>query len=157
MPDEKHPDLTALLQRLQAIEERQDRLEAKLGDRKTDKLEPQPPKPTVSPRGTDLKSVPATPQADVKVEGGEDILTALPVDQPASQSSTRGTDLKSVLPTSKGGEPETGRAGEVFPRGTDLKSVLPTPHSLEQAIGLKWAGWIGAIVLAIGAGLGIKF
>jgi hypothetical protein len=42
MPDEKHPDLAALLKRLQAIEERQDRLEAKLQDRKTKILEPQP-------------------------------------------------------------------------------------------------------------------
>jgi uncharacterized membrane protein len=34
----------------------------------------------------------------------------------------------------------------------------PLPQTgLEQAIGLKWAGWIGAIVLVIGAGLGIKF
>ena len=29
--------------------------------------------------------------------------------------------------------------------------------SLEQAIGLRWSGWVGAIVLVIGAGLGIDF
>ncbi len=29
--------------------------------------------------------------------------------------------------------------------------------SIEQAIGLRWAGWVGAIVLVIGAGLGIDF
>jgi uncharacterized membrane protein len=29
--------------------------------------------------------------------------------------------------------------------------------ALEQTIGLKWAGWIGAIVLVIGAALGIKY
>lgn len=29
--------------------------------------------------------------------------------------------------------------------------------TFEQTIGLKWAGWIGAIVLVIGAGLGIKY
>jgi uncharacterized membrane protein len=41
---------------------------------------------------------------------------------------------------------------------------LPPPLSpaqprgtLEQAIGLRWAGWVGAIVLVIGAGLGIEF
>ena len=34
----------------------------------------------------------------------------------------------------------------------------PVAHgSLEQTIGLQWAGWVGAIVLVIGAGLGIKF
>ena len=42
MPDEKHPDLAALLQRLQAIEERQDRLETKLQDRKTERRESKP-------------------------------------------------------------------------------------------------------------------
>jgi hypothetical protein len=33
----------------------------------------------------------------------------------------------------------------------------PRDRNLEQAIGLKWAGWAGAIVLVIGAGLGYKF
>ena len=33
----------------------------------------------------------------------------------------------------------------------------PSRPSLEQAIGLRWAGWVGAIVLVIGAGLGIDF
>lgn len=32
-----------------------------------------------------------------------------------------------------------------------------TQGSIEQTIGLKWAGWVGAVVLVIGAGLGIKF
>jgi uncharacterized membrane protein len=37
-------------------------------------------------------------------------------------------------------------------------SAPPVQHGdLEQTIGLKWAGWIGALVLAIGAGLGIKY
>src|SRR5438067_2347011 len=38
---------------------------------------------------------------------------------------------------------------------------LPTETShanpLEQVIGGKWAGWIGAVVLVIGAALGIKY
>jgi uncharacterized membrane protein len=38
------------------------------------------------------------------------------------------------------------------------ESAKPIPQSdLEQTIGLKWAGWIGAVVLVIGAGLGIRF
>jgi len=32
-----------------------------------------------------------------------------------------------------------------------------TGDSLEQKIGLKWAGWVGAVVLMIATGLGIKF
>lgn len=31
------------------------------------------------------------------------------------------------------------------------------PGELERTVGLKWAGWFGAIVLVIGAGLAIKF
>ena len=39
-----------------------------------------------------------------------------------------------------------------------LVPKTPAPQTgLEQAIGLKWAGWIGAVILVIGAGLGIKF
>src|SRR5688572_5470714 len=33
----------------------------------------------------------------------------------------------------------------------------PAQTELEQTIGLKWAGWVGAVVVVIGAGLGIKF
>lgn len=36
-------------------------------------------------------------------------------------------------------------------------AVLAGAPLLEQVIGLKWAGWIGAAVLTIGAALGIKF
>src|SRR5438477_398118 len=36
-----------------------------------------------------------------------------------------------------------------------VKSLNQNP--LEQVIGIKWAGWIGAIVLVIGAALGIKY
>src|SRR5713101_6014269 len=144
MPDEKHPDLVALLKRLQAIEERQDRLEAKLQDRKTKILEPQPPKPTLTP-----VPPPALLQAEVGVEAAEDIPTVLPVEKPTSQSGGP--------PTKRMSE----RADEVPPSPPPALPRSPTgpqsPHSLEQAIGLKWAGWIGAIVLAIGAGLGIKF
>ena len=30
-------------------------------------------------------------------------------------------------------------------------------NTIEQAIGLKWAGWIGAVVVVIGTGYFIKF
>lgn len=42
------------------------------------------------------------------------------------------------------------------PRAPELPPA-PPKSNLEQAIGLKWAGWVGAVVLVIGAGLGIKF
>jgi uncharacterized membrane protein len=40
------------------------------------------------------------------------------------------------------------------------QAVRPTPDAhtgVEQAIGLKLAGWIGAIIVAIGAAMGVKF
>jgi uncharacterized membrane protein len=33
----------------------------------------------------------------------------------------------------------------------------PNQTEIEQTIGLRWAGWVGAVVLVIGAGLGIKY
>ena len=33
----------------------------------------------------------------------------------------------------------------------------PAQTDIEQTIGLRWAGWVGAVVLVIGAGLGIKY
>src|SRR5256885_1687520 len=35
--------------------------------------------------------------------------------------------------------------------------VPPPQNELEQTIGLKWAGWVGAVVVVIGAAMGIKF
>ncbi|HEX8524701.1 MAG TPA: DUF2339 domain-containing protein, partial [Tepidisphaeraceae bacterium] len=37
------------------------------------------------------------------------------------------------------------------------KSKAPSQNPLEQVIGIKWAGWIGAVVLVVGAALGIKY
>ena len=43
----------------------------------------------------------------------------------------------------------------------DTPPLFPTPTpreaSLEHTIGLVWAGWVGAIAVAVAAGLGIKF
>jgi hypothetical protein len=137
MPDEMHPDFAALLKRLQAIEERQDRLEAKLQDRKKEIHEPQPPQPAATPP----HPLPSFLKAEVKAEPAEEIPTVLPVDKPAT--------------------PEVDPAGPSVPphrpEDKQIAAPAPSPHSLELAVGLKWAGWIGAIILAIGAGLGIEF
>ncbi|HLL89237.1 MAG TPA: DUF2339 domain-containing protein, partial [Tepidisphaeraceae bacterium] len=40
----------------------------------------------------------------------------------------------------------------------DRPKVRPVEQTtFERTVGLKWAGWVGAVVLVIGAGLGIKF
>jgi uncharacterized membrane protein len=128
MPDEMLPDLAALLKRLEAIEKRQDRLEARLKDWASEKPERRLSKLTpviLTPSQPSLKS-------EVKVE---EIPTVLPVDK---------AEIKEHAPP-------------VSPPLERPRAARQRHHGFEQAIGLKWAGWIGAIVLAIGAGLGIKF
>jgi uncharacterized membrane protein len=59
---------------------------------------------------------------------------------------------------------ERHRAAMIVPIGP-VGAVAPPPmptlaaqaQRLEQVIGLKWTGWVGAIVLVVGAALGIKF
>jgi uncharacterized membrane protein len=49
------------------------------------------------------------------------------------------------------------------PEPIAISYATPTPHApvpqgaLERTIGLKWAGWIGAVVLVAGAVFGVKF
>jgi uncharacterized membrane protein len=49
------------------------------------------------------------------------------------------------------------------PRPVQIQYATPAPEApvaqgkLERAIGLKWAGWIGAIVLMAGAAFGVKY
>src|SRR5207302_2086115 len=128
MADETHPELAALLQRLQALEERQDRLEAKLQDRKAEKVKPPRPKPTLPPA-----PLPSFVKA-VEVQAAEDIPAALPVDKPTTPEavpSPRNVPMgESVSPPRSPEEPKKQRGRQ-------------TPQGLEQAIGLKWAGWIG--------------
>jgi uncharacterized membrane protein len=57
---------------------------------------------------------------------------------------------------------EIERGGGIGRQSVAVEAAAPvTVHaarpSLEQAIGLRWSGWVGAIVLVIGAGLGIDF
>jgi uncharacterized membrane protein len=54
------------------------------------------------------------------------------------------------------------RGQEGTPARATSYAAPKAPHAqkqgtLEQAIGLKWAGWIGAVVLLIGAALGVKY
>ncbi len=49
------------------------------------------------------------------------------------------------------------RQADAVPPRPALPVVSVGDDDFEQTIGLKWAGWVGAVVLAIGAALGIKF
>jgi uncharacterized membrane protein len=130
MPDEMLPDLAALLKRLEAIEKRQDQLETRLKDWASEKPER---------RLSKLTPVILTPT----------------LSQPSLMPEGRVEEIPKVLPVDKA---ETkGDAPPVSPALERSRAATQRHHGLEQAIGLKWAGWIGAIVLAFGVGLGIKF
>jgi uncharacterized membrane protein len=44
-----------------------------------------------------------------------------------------------------------------YPARPQPAVAAPSGSGLEQAIGLKWAGWIGAVVVVIGGALAVKF
>ena len=56
-------------------------------------------------------------------------------------------ELPSLQPLSK----------EVLPYVSTKPKKAAKQTALEQTIGLKWAGWVGAVVLLIGAALGVKY
>src|SRR5581483_5642952 len=55
--------------------------------------------------------------------------------------------------TSRQGAPEPA----VVPYVSAPATTSPQQSRLERTIGLKWAGWVGAVVLVVGAALGVKF
>ena len=52
-------------------------------------------------------------------------------------------------------EPESQPIVEYAPQPSP--APIPVRGDFEQTIGLKWAGWVGAVVLVIGTAFGIKF
>ena len=100
---------------------------------------------------------PLTPSPGTPGEGeGEGL--HFPIHNPQSKIQNAAAPHPNPLPEYREREQESPYiAQEVLPY------VSPTPRppqkqsSLEQAIGLKWAGWIGAVILLIGAALGVKY
>ena len=128
----------SLNSRLSDLERRLARIEARLGladpeydDRGVPLVRPAPAGPPPLPV-INRAPVPAQP-------GGRD--QVVPV---ASPSVLRPTPAEGGPPVSD-------------PVFTATAVGAPADAGLEQAIGLKWAGWAGAVVLMIGAALGIKF
>ncbi len=73
--------------------------------------------------------------------------TVLPIEAPTPPTVTPPTVTPPPIPVPAWvDEPST-------PQSKPARPADP----LEQTIGLKWAGWVGAVVLTIGAALGIKF
>ncbi len=120
---------------------------------KVDLPQPQPkplqPRPTVrASRPLAPKTVARTPARKASIE---DIPEVLPVAEEVGPSAKPSPPKEaSPLPPPVPPPPPPPRAVRPAP-------TPPSGGNLEQTIGLKWAAWVGAIVLVIGAGLGIKF
>ncbi|HLN28021.1 MAG TPA: DUF2339 domain-containing protein [Gemmataceae bacterium] len=147
MPDEVPPSLEEVCRRLDTLEQRLASLEAVL--RPAPAPAPSPSIPTSSePRR------PEHPLLDIagsRRGAVEEILSALPAERPGpSQPVPALTAIRTVIP-----RPRTAHASH-----EKKGPQTPAPRqalALEQTIGLKWAGWVGAIVLVSGVALGIKF
>src|SRR5581483_7567873 len=94
MPDEVQPDLDGLLRRLVALEQRLDHVEAALQGRSvspepSNKIETRQPGPEVKLR-----------EATARLRPVEEILTVLPVDEPAPpRPAPKATPSRSLAPT----------------------------------------------------------
>lgn len=145
MPDEPRSDLAEILRRLQAVEERLRHLEEARVPRPTRPDFPPRPPPKARPAAPSLEDIlrrPAEPPVAEEVPVAEEIPLAeeIPV---AGQVPAR----KPAQP------PDPFRHRE---RIQPCRAAKPE-GDLERTIGLQWAGWVGAIVLVVGIGLGIHF
>jgi len=147
MPDEVHSSLEGLCSRLDALEQRLASLEAALRPARVS-----PPLPSI-PAASEPRR-PERPLLDIAASrrgAVEEILSALPVETPApSHLVTASAAIRTVAPKSG---PAHARHEEKGPQAPASRQGI----RLEQTIGLKWAGWVGAIVLVSGVALGIKF
>ena len=136
-----------ILERVRLLERRMDRVEGLVGlkpmivpdDQRVDAPIQQPvAKPTWERIGDEPSHAPAQ--------------NAIPLDLTHAPAAREVTPVESPPPL------------PIEPLRHDVLSYVtshpkkPEHHgALEQTIGLKWAGWIGAVVLLIGAALGVKY
>ena len=138
-----------LLDRVSDLERRDGRLEWRLNMSATlreiaepELQEPPPPSQRVVTPPPVVPSVP--PAAVAPVDRAEPVeLVTPPTPPPLPQPLPVELKTSPVLPYAPNRQPKPAKRVE--------------QGAIEQAIGLKWAGWIGAVVLVIGAGLGINF
>jgi uncharacterized membrane protein len=133
-------ELAQILSRLKLIEERLRRLEAatKLPPLADFVSEPFVPRPAAASAAQGLSRPPIQPGPITPVWSQDiaELPEALPVLESPPSPPVKPWTLRPAIPPAP--EPSYGR-------------------NLEETIGLRWAGWIGSIVLVIGVGLGIKF
>jgi hypothetical protein len=147
-PDDR-PDPLVVLRRLSALEERLARLEARLGVRPQDEparaageLVPPAPAPVAFPPPPRVLVPPPIPHA-APIAPQVPLARSIglnPISEAARPHVTGPVRSPLALPY----------AARALPKAVDQ-------GDFEQTIGLKWAGWVGAVVVVIGAALGIKY
>lgn len=169
----------SLLQRLEALERRLDSLERQLGvaPPNPSPIEP-PPLPIAHEQSTPsgppplpiISEPPAIPLAALLSEPPP-IIAAEPIPAPeppteviaAVQAESEDVSTPKGLRQAKCREmrqlfkDQNARSNPQARRPAAFPGASRPPFRLEQAIGLKWSGWIGAIVLVIGAAMGVQF
>ncbi len=129
----------ALLRRLEEIERRLSKIESRVG------LAGEPPaSPVVS----------VAPVEEFDERGARVLpppLPVRPIPAPSSPQQPSPPPPEPLLPAYQ------SPVAQPQPVGYQPVNAPQQQTTLEQTIGLKWAGWIGAVVLVIGAALGFKY
>src|SRR5688500_3705069 len=162
--------------RIVRLEARVGRLERelKLPPIETDGLVAPPPKPPPAPQIAPAPR-PAPPLVPPPASASEEPNQRPAQAPPLTEAPSPRTSPVPVIPSdsrppslpriesaheqTRGGAAGLTQANDARPVLPYAPAIDPKPPQgdLEQTIGLKWAGWIGALVLVIGAGLGIKY
>ncbi len=134
---------TVLQLRMNSLERRVRRIEEKLQMEAESPGDPVPPLQRMIPQAAPLS--PVEPKREVPRQVAPPPIPAEPI-----RPEPRVTVHRPPLAPLSASTPVVPYAPKITPTSAPRGEI-------EQTIGLKWAGWIGAIVLVIGAGLGIKY
>jgi uncharacterized membrane protein len=155
-------------ERLQKIEQRLAQLEAFLSARGGMPVEPPriaPAPPMVRPPPLPVMPVEPIPQAMAA-----ELVPAVEAHRENPEAPAAPNPIMDIEPVgmeaiAAAAPPPSSNAGQALDRVLRYKRWQPPPPpradvpqgDLERMIGLKWAGWFGAIVLVIGAALGFRY
>jgi uncharacterized membrane protein len=130
--------------------------QAGIGSTGTGRIAPRPVEPVIAPIRESAVGPPAAPPPLPVMVPPVPLLGAAPVLQyhePESAQSRVVDPDKAKL-----AKEIIGRASrEEIASRKPAEEVFRRMQSLEELVGLKWTGWVGAIVLLIGVSLGVRF
>jgi uncharacterized membrane protein len=148
--------LQELRQRFDLLEERVFRLELRLGP-ETPAIPAAPGSQPQAPTGSPQHSPSAPPPLPHTITpiASEHVVFAEP-DAQAERAERMGAPI--TMGAKVRPRPELQlRYFTPAPQPEEAAAAARGGGTIERAIGLKWAGWVGAVVLMIGAGFGVKF